>query len=554
MTIKISSLDAKPLFVPNMVYVNPSVQKAECYSYHTWEEANNYILNQNPNNNNRWAIYIHGVNNEDIIIHSYITIIGVNNSTILNGSLRSDVSFSIGNFDTSQAKVIGCSINNLNTMDAYEFIQFENCNLANGSPKSGFIQCFNCSISDGDYSNLTIMQLFNCMVVGGIFPTNFTALNSELYSNYRLRGGELTGCLVSNKGGGAVVDLQDNLDLDRCTLNYGFDTSYRQVTMNQCYFKDSPTININSGGSLFTVNCSSDFSVDGELSGWHNSGCYYDNRESGVSLTDTQSVIDRLNFGKGNTREVTASGILNIDFRKTLHKVELTGDITGFNYTGDVDPNEVVNTVLKIKQPEAVNYDVDFSSIKFEKGRVPDIKVNYGMEYLIEISSIGGIKYGKMLSSCPLTVTELNDTEEQIDPASIIPSRDATKNVLDSDLNTSDPVDYMHDKHEYKFVKTRNLKRVELTVTVNQGEGWPSDSNIDFYYIPKGINDISGYVKFATHNYPGMVDWVNYNIVKDLPGDFVEADGVYIVFTGNNIEGGWATFNEFKAYATIEFD
>lgn len=379
-------------------------------------------------------------------------------------------------------------------------------------------------------------------------------MNSELYSNYRLRGGELTGCLVSNKSVGAVIDLQDNLDLDRCTLNYGFDTSYRQVTMNQCYFKDSPIININSGGSLFTVNCSSDFSVDGELSGWHNSGCYYDNRESGISLTDTQSVIDRLNFGKGNTSEVTASGILHIDFRKTLHKVELAGDITGFNYTGDVDPNEVVSTVLKIKQPEAVNYDVDFSSIKFEKGRVPDIKVNYGMEYLIEISSIGGIKYGKMLSSCPLTVTELNDTEEQIDHASIIPSRDATKNVLDSDLNTSDPVDYMHDEHEYKFVKTRNLKRVELIVTVNQGEGWPSDSNIDFYYIPKGINDISGYVKFATHNYPGMVDWVNYSIVKDLPGDFVEADGVYIVFTGNNIEGGWATFNEFKAYATIEFD
>ena len=142
------------------------------------------------------------------------------------------------------------------------------------------------------------------------------------------------------------------------------------------------------------------------------------------------------------------------------------------------------------------------------------------------------------------------NTKTKVSQSFITASKDATANALDGNSSTSDQVHWNSDEHEYRFANTVRFKECRLTVTINQGDGWASDSNLDFYYIPPGKVLVAEYEKFANYNYPGMIDLTNYDIVRSVPG-WVYADGIYIVFVGNNIEGGWATINEFNAYTTL---
>ncbi len=132
--------------------------------------------------------------------------------------------------------------------------------------------------------------------------------------------------------------------------------------------------------------------------------------------------------------------------------------------------------------------------------------------------------------------------------------REAGSNTLDGNLGTYTYVTSNADEHEYRFnAGTQKLKGTEITLAVYQGEGWPSDSNLDWYYIPPGETNPANYIWFGNYNYLGMVDLTDEVVIKMVISNtgWVFADGVYILFDQTNVEGGWGRIQEFKAYITM---
>lgn len=151
----------------------------------------------------------------------------------------------------------------------------------------------------------------------------------------------------------------------------------------------------------------------------------------------------------------------------------------------------------------------------------------------------------KLLKASSIFNTEVQAT-------GLTPNRDASNFALDSNLNTYDTIFFSSDEHEYLFSRTEKFKRCILTITINQGEGWATDSDLDFYYIPPGETNPFNYIHFGNFNYPGMIDYVDHDLEFGITEHgWVFADGIYVVYTGQGIEGGYAYIQEFKAYVII---
>ncbi len=143
-------------------------------------------------------------------------------------------------------------------------------------------------------------------------------------------------------------------------------------------------------------------------------------------------------------------------------------------------------------------------------------------------------------------------SEEQY-TGSISTSRNATGNTTDGSLATYDNITNYNDEFEYRMdLGKQKITKIEITISVDQGEGWATDSNLDFYYIPPGETNPANYIWFGNFNYPGMINYTNHVLLFDIGGQgWVFADGVYMKFDQINIEGGWATLQEFKIYTTM---
>jgi len=536
---------------PSIVVINPEADEVIGESYKTWQSADAYIQSQIPSSNDRWIIKIDGSNSENIIVREYITILGSENTTTLTGQLTSSITYTNG-MDTTKARVIDCIVNNVAVSTPLEYIQFKNCYLMGGVPTQGFIQLFDGAIGGGNYTGLMIQQVFSSMVIGGVLHSAIEGINSEFYNGFTLSGGKFTNCLMMNQGTATYIGL-NNFTFDRCKIEVDIDIDDKYLIINDCTFKNNPTFTVGSLGMISTYGLSDSFTIDGVLNNWQHFGNYYDQRESNVGITNTQDVLDFVLADKEVTSVIASNeGTLTIDMSIPTNKVTLTENITTLNFTNQASTNQLIKSTLHITQGASQNYTINFDYIKFSGGVSPNINIGTGLEFLIEftIDSESGT-YGYLLGDRMVSRSELISSREIITQNSITPSRDATTNVLDGNNATTDDINWNYDEHEYRFSSTRNLMDVSLIVTINQGEGWASDSNLDFYYIPKGETSVSNYIEFGTYNYPGMIDLTNYEITKQVTGDFVEADGVYVVFTGQNIEGGWATLNEFNAYATM---
>lgn len=144
--------------------------------------------------------------------------------------------------------------------------------------------------------------------------------------------------------------------------------------------------------------------------------------------------------------------------------------------------------------------------------------------------------------------------------------RDATSACLDGNESTSCQINWNQDEFEFRWSQSKRFRTVTANITVNQGEGWAADSCLQFYYIPKGVTmpypqgeqggvQVPGeiaYTHFGTYVYPGGENLDHYTVLMSIPNrECVEADGVYFVFSGNNIEGGWAVVNEVQVFEVV---
>jgi hypothetical protein len=115
----------------------------------------------------------------------------------------------------------------------------------------------------------------------------------------------------------------------------------------------------------------------------------------------------------------------------------------------------------------------------------------------------------------------------KIDKSFITPSRSATVNSKDDNLNTYDTVNL--NTFEYRWTgSSRKFTKSTITMTVRK----PSNLIIQFYYIPPGITNPASYINYGSYTCTGNI--TNHQVGREIPGNWVYADGVYII----HISGG----------------
>jgi hypothetical protein len=135
----------------------------------------------------------------------------------------------------------------------------------------------------------------------------------------------------------------------------------------------------------------------------------------------------------------------------------------------------------------------------------------------------------------------------KIDESLITPSRSATVNSKDNNLGTYENINYNAFEYRWSGAPRKFTKSI-ITMTIDQGAGMASNCVLQFYYIPPGITLPAIYVNFGTYTYTGGVTLTNYEIEKKASGDWVYADGIYIIHTTGLIEAGYARLQEVDLY------
>ena len=369
----------------NVVVVSPTSSGIYGEVYKTWEEADAYIQTKFPSSTNRYVIKISGVNYENIVVRPYVTIVGIDNNTILLGSVTSTVNFE-ANLDTSKARIVDCIIGNLNFATPYEFIQFVRCDIMGGTPAGGGFQLFNGSISGGDCSNLFFQQLFKSMVVGGVLNKGIDCRDTELYDGYTIKGGDFDNCYITSRGN-ALWSPANTYRFLRCKIDTDISTGDYSAVCNNCTFDNVPTIDVSTGGFMTFISCAGNVTVTGATQNFENKGSYYDDKTSKIDCTDTQSAIDFLATGKEFVTDVSSnSGLIDIDLNVPNQRIVLTENITTLNITNK-NLNMVSCVDLIIIQGND-SYTINWSGIYFDNGSAPNISSNG--RYIITLKNYKG--------------------------------------------------------------------------------------------------------------------------------------------------------------------
>lgn len=383
---------SSPGVQPQVVVVNPDIDEVEGETYKTWANADGYIQTQTHDSEHRWVIQIDGVNNENIVVREYITILGTSNTTTLTGQISSAITFSVG-MDTTKARIIDCIVTNVHTSSPYEFLQFHRCYLTGGVPTLGFLQVFDGAVSGGNYAGLSLMQMFNVMITGGVFPNNVQMLGGELYNGFVVGGGDFSSVLISNQGTG-VFSGNANYTFDRCKIETDINVGDQQITLHQCTFDNDPDITIGENGSLFTYGVSENFEVVGNQDYWYNSGNVYKSPDTGFDAPNVQSAIDKLVDRTRLFIDVASSnGTLTLDLSQgSVFKTTLS-EHTHMSITNTANPDAIREITFIVQQPSGNNYSVQWANYYCEAGADPDIMVGSQAVFIYKLFVIGSKVY-----------------------------------------------------------------------------------------------------------------------------------------------------------------
>ena len=175
------------------------------------------------------------------------------------------------------------------------------------------------------------------------------------------------------------------------------------------------------------------------------------------------------------------------------------------------------------------------------------------MSIYYQLNHISRSSIGKICSVPPSIINSISHSNKG--QPSLIPkntyilSRSATISSIDDTVNTYNDIRY--NDFEYRFIDSPiNFRGCKITLSINKGEGWISNALFDFYYIPHGIVNPSGYVKFGTYDYLGGIDYTHLDVLKEV-SDFVKADGVYLIHSLGAIEAGSAYLEEVACYELV---
>ena len=358
----------------NVVVVSASMTEIEGKVYNTWAAADAYIRdNKNPSSNNRWGILITGVNNEDIVIRPYVTILGIKNVTVLTGSITSDVSYGAG-FDATSSRVVNCIVNNV-AINNVQFIQFVECGIKGGNPTGGGLQLYNGYLAGGDFSNLISMQLFRSMIVGGVLYNNVDCRDCDFFDGYTVQGGNIKGCYISSDGNG-VFNLTHTLRLLDCYIKTDISSSNYACLFKNCSFDNMPTLKVDPGGSITFIDCTDGFFLAGETQNVSVVGNLYHNNLSGLPYTNSQSVLDFITEGHEIVEDISIdSNQLNLHWDKPVQKLVLNDDVKQINHYGlDVTAMNKIKLIIEVG---STVYSILWEGFYVKNGNPPTFQANH---------------------------------------------------------------------------------------------------------------------------------------------------------------------------------
>ncbi|MCK4500278.1 hypothetical protein KAU11_07260, partial [Candidatus Babeliales bacterium] len=264
--------------------------------YSTWASADAYIQTQSPSTTDRWGIKITGTNTEDIVVRSWIRILGESSTTILTGNITSAVTY-IGT-NLFEAIVNNCIITNL-TIGTGKTLLAVNSFIEGGTlSATSYFMGANTSILDGDYSNSAVTELFYGYVLGGTFGSKLKGQNLyivQVKSAISISGGLFYDCRLTSGtyNSGNYVMYGGLLDVN-ITLASGTTSYLDNVSVG--YTGQTITL---TGGTLNTYGIAKNLTVTVTSGTWNNEGVKYDNAVSGLTATDTQAAIDEIISGFG---------------------------------------------------------------------------------------------------------------------------------------------------------------------------------------------------------------------------------------------------------------
>jgi len=327
----------------NTIQVITGSTIVEGKTYPTWAAADAYIQTQNPTSEHRWVIKISGTNNETIIVKSWVTIQGERNSTVLAGPLQSDVVFNYG--DTTEGLVIDCIINSLAlSSHPFEYLKLVSCDIRGGGPSTGYAQFAQCMVMGGNFMNMTLLQLYDCNVQGGIFKSNTTFFVSYLtqLGNFVINGGTFDDCNI--EPGSSTTYNHGDYTIRHSRLSASLeaqDTETIKIENSIMSTSAASVINMNGENTVLrTKNLCGDFTVVG-------SGLWIDSDKVSPIITNTSN-SNTINF---NLREATTF----------LH--DMIEDVNEINFLNDdPGPNKTISATVIFKQNQTTAHSINWSS------------------------------------------------------------------------------------------------------------------------------------------------------------------------------------------------
>ena len=199
----------------NIVLVDPDEDEVVGERYQTWSTADTYVQTQSPSSSNVWGIKITGTNSENIIIRSYINIIGEDDITNLTGSLTSTAN---AYFD---GIIYNCKIGNISMANGMSIYAFD-C-IFNGGTPLGILLTRKCKFFGGDYTSTNMMQIIFGEVYGGSYD-NVTLTNSfvaDFAGPVSYGEVEFFSSFVSFASGNMSSLDNSNWTIRNCTLDFG---------------------------------------------------------------------------------------------------------------------------------------------------------------------------------------------------------------------------------------------------------------------------------------------------------------------------------------------
>ncbi len=275
---------------PNLVIVDPDASEIVGEIYQTWSDADSYVQTQSPSSTNKWGIKITGTNSENIILRSYISILGEQNITRLTGSVNSS-----GNYggDFFEYYISDCEITNFSLGSTYT-TTISNCRITGTTITStGYLIALKSNIDVGDYTSLTFFFGVHCILGPIDLPSGSDFILSQLgqaSGSPDLNGGTFRNSIIENTGtysSGSYYIYNCLVYTSGIIFNSGVD-----VEMYNCTGRGG-TVTLNTGSSLLTANCV-EFNVSENGGNWINRGAFYDNSGSHLTSTDIQGAIDEL--------------------------------------------------------------------------------------------------------------------------------------------------------------------------------------------------------------------------------------------------------------------